>query len=175
MVSFSLFSKQLYRKTVDAIGNGNLVRQSRRRTPKPSFFKNGIFTASFYFRCFITADSKQINVRYKSLPMTGLNCRPQPLEVTALPTEPQPLAPQTSWPTKYFNFVNYSTLQILQSRITYCYNYVKSCDDHRNTWVRPFFKHSYGRFEHSSQCDQIGRFLKGLGNKFSFKSGPDKR
>ena len=40
------------------------------------FKKNGTFQASFlYFRLFNTADTKQINIRCKSLPMTGFEPR----------------------------------------------------------------------------------------------------
>ena len=42
-----------------------------------------------YFRLFNTVDSKQINVRYNNLSMTGFELVAS--EVTALPTEPQPL------------------------------------------------------------------------------------
>ena len=57
------------------------------------FFKwaiSGLFFLIFVFFNRVV-DSKQINVWFKSLPMTG--CEPGPLasETTALPTEPQPL------------------------------------------------------------------------------------
>ena len=46
---------------------------------------------SLYFRLFNTVDSKQIRVRYKSLPWLDSNRGPLATEATALPTEPQPL------------------------------------------------------------------------------------
>ena len=57
----------LVNKFLNPGGGGNILK---------GFFKKGHFRPLFlYFRLFNTVDSKQVNVPYKSLPMTGFEPR----------------------------------------------------------------------------------------------------